>query len=431
MASITNNTKGERRIVFYLPSGERKAVYVGKMALKQVESIQSKIESIVTAMAAQVSIPLDVAQWLGKIGDDIYLKLSNSGLVEDRTTSAKASKRKLGSFLDAYIESRSDAKQSTLTFYGHTRRCLIEFFGPNTSLSAITIADAEKFRRWLKTHEKLAPSTVRRRCTAARQFFKEALNDRLIQHNPFGTMKGIGVKGNRTRDFNVTREMAQAVIDACPDAEWRLLFALSRFGGLRCPSEHLALRWGDIDFANGRMTVHSPKTAHHEGKEFRIIPIFAELREYLEDARELAGNFADDPTAPVIGRYRSANANLRTQLQRIIKRAGLKPWPKLFQNLRATRETELAETYPLHVVCAWIGNSPKVAAESYLQVTEAHFKNAQKTTRQTTRSAAESGGTARTGEETTCENPDEFAIPRDSEGYQVGGTRLELVTSTV
>jgi integrase len=45
----------------------------------------------------------------------------------------------------------------------------------------------------------------------------------------------------------VTREEAHAVMDACPDAEWRLLFALSRFGGLRCPSEHIALRWADVD----------------------------------------------------------------------------------------------------------------------------------------------------------------------------------------
>lgn len=264
------------------------------------------------------SVDAEVADWLGTIGIDLHQKLVKIGLVEEREDDRKKSREKLMAFLDDYIGARSDAKQSTLTFYGHTRRCLINFFGPYTSLSAITIADAEKFRRWLKSHEKLAPSTVRRRCTAARQFFKKALNDRLIRQNPFGAMKGIGVKGNRTRDFNVSREMAQTVIDACPDTEWRLLFALSRFGGLRCPSKHLALRWGDIDFARGRMTVHSPKTAHHEGKEFRIVLIFAELREYLEDARELAGDLADDPTVPVIRRYRSANANLRSQLQRII-----------------------------------------------------------------------------------------------------------------
>ena len=45
-------------------------------------------------------------------------------------------------------------------------------------------------------------------------------------------------------------------------------------------------------------------------------------------------------------RYRNDNTNLRTQLRRTIRKAGLKPWPKLFQNLRSTRGTELAESYP-------------------------------------------------------------------------------------
>jgi hypothetical protein len=78
----------------------------------------------------------------------------------------------------------------------------------------------------------------------------------------------------------------------------------------------------------------------------------------------------------VVTRYRDTNQNLRTQLLRIIKRAGLKHWPKLFQNLRAIRETELRRSHPTHVVCAWIGNSPKVAAKNYLQVTEEDSANA-------------------------------------------------------
>lgn len=52
------------------------------------------------------------------------------------------------------------------------------------------------------------------------------------------------------------------------------------------------------------------------------------------------------------------------------------PWPKLWQNLRATWETELAESFPSHVVCSWIGNSIQVAAKHYLQVTEDHFASA-------------------------------------------------------
>ena len=78
----------------------------------------------------------------------------------------------------------------------------------------------------------------------------------------------------------------------------------------------------------------------------------------------------------VITRYRHRNVNLRTQLHKIIRRAGLKPWPKAFQNLRSTRQTELAERWPAHVVCAWMGNSAKVAQEHYLQVTEEHFEQA-------------------------------------------------------
>ncbi|MEM6260746.1 MAG: integrase, partial [Planctomycetota bacterium] len=67
-----------------------------------------------------------------------------------------------------------------------------------------------------------------------------------------------------------------------------------------------------------------------------------------------------------------------TQLKRILRKAGLEPWPKLFQNLRSSRETELAERFPLHVVTAWLGNSATVAQKHYLQVTEAHIAEAAK-----------------------------------------------------
>ena len=46
--------------------------------------------------------------------------------------------------------------------------------------------------------------------------------------------------------------------------------------------------------------------------------------------------------------------------------------------MRASRETELAAEYPLHVVCAWIGNSALIANKHYLQVTEADFERGAK-----------------------------------------------------
>ncbi len=52
----------------------------------------------------------------------------------------------------------------------------------------------------------------------------------------------------------------------------------------------------------------------------------------------------------------------------------LKPWPKLIQNLRSTRQTELCDAgIPPHVVSAWMGNSAAIANRHYLQVTDNHF----------------------------------------------------------
>ena len=94
------------------------------------------------------------------------------------------------------------------------------------------------------------------------------------------------------------------------------------------------------------MTVHSPKTEHHSGGESRIVPIFAELRPHLIEASEKAADGAEF----VVAKYRE-RSNLRTRFVKIIRRAGLKSWPKPFRNLRSSRQTELAETFPAHVVC--------------------------------------------------------------------------------
>ena len=77
-----------------------------------------------------------------------------------------------------------------------------------------------------------------------------------------------------------------------------------------------------------------------------------------------------------ITQYRDPNANLRTQLERILKRAGVPEWPKLFQNLRASRATELAAEFPAHVAAAWLGHRTLIAQKHYWQVTDDDDKTA-------------------------------------------------------
>jgi len=198
-----------------------------------------------------------------------------------------------------------------------------------------------------------------------------------------------------------------------------------------CPSEHLALKWGDIDWEHNRFVVHSPKTEHHEGKESRVVPIFPELQPYLSDAFDLA----DDGTESVITLCRNGTKHFRTRMEKTIKRAGLTPWPKRFQNLRSSRQTELEESLPSHVVCDWIGNSEALARRHYLQVTDDHFE----------RAAAGVPGAVQNPVQLPAETPrnasqDEGATAAFSEGSEglrelatcsMGDEGLEPPTSTV
>ncbi len=225
-----------------------------------------------------------------------------------------------------------------------------------------------------------AENTVRRYCGLAKQFFRAALRRRLIDENPFSDQVA-AVRGNAAKFHFISRDDTDKLLKACPDLQWRLILSLARFGGLRCPSEILALNWEDIDWAGKRFTVTRPKTAHHEGGSNRVVPLFPELLAVLtegklEATQKMNGNAADSIRGPVITRYRDSTQNLRTTFQKIIKRAGLTTWPKLFQNLRSTRETELAEQFPLQAVTAWMGNSQLVAARHYLQLRDEHFERA-------------------------------------------------------
>ena len=61
---------------------------------------------------------------------------------------------------------------------------------------------------------------------------------------------------------------------------------------------------------------------------------------------------------------------------RLLRRAGVSGWPRLFHSMQASRQTELQREFPIHVVCSWLGNSPRIAQQSYLLVTEGDFAKA-------------------------------------------------------
>lgn len=385
MANIIKRKNGTRSVQFLDIRGKRRTVSLGRITDTDAEDVAFQVDRLIAAANSGGRIPLITKAWLADLPSRMHNRFAACGIipgVAPEEDEVKHPVTTLKPFLDEFIDRRSDVKDSTATVYGHTRRCLLTFFGDEKPINDITPGDADEWRLWLFKHggeastrrrksTTLAENTVRRRCGIAKQFFKVAVRRKLLPENPFQDLT-CAVKKNTQREFFVTHEDSLLVLDECPNTEWKLIFALARYGGLRCPSEHLALRWDDVDWSGNRFTVHSPKTEHHEGKEWRVTPIFPELRPYLERANQEARRGAEF----VIDGYRSSEKNFGTRMTRIIRRAGLTPWPKIFQNLRSTRQTELTEQFPAHVVCDWLGNSEIVARKHYLQVTEEHFEKA-------------------------------------------------------
>lgn len=281
---------------------------------------------------------------------------------------------------------RSTGKPSTIKSYKQTLDSLVEFFGADVPVDSITADGADRWRVWIVTEKKgsgrrkkkriatdnrLAKATIAKRVSLAKQLFRAAIRWGMLAQSPFEGLRP-GSQANPARAHYVPLRVIRDVLGSCPSIEWKLLVALARLGGLRCPSEVGALTWDHINWEKGRLMVLAPKTEHHGGEHaVRVVPICPELRAILAEAFDRA-----EPGATlVVPMAARPGVNFSTHLRRIILKAGHKPWDRLLQNLRASCETDWVERYPAHAVAKWLGHSPKVAAEHYLMSREHHFED--------------------------------------------------------
>ncbi len=384
MASLCKEAGGRWAVLVMVPDADggrkrRPRIRLGKMSKRNAERIQTHIEHLASDKASGQATNPDTAAWLGSIGDELHDRIARAGLVEPRQAQERAT---LGAFLTDYRK-RPDVSEGTRVAWGQTMRSLNECFGPGKELASVTEGGAEDFKAFL-VNKGLASATIARRVSYARQFFKMARKRGLVVSNPFIDVKATAHAPTERQRF-IERATVARILEVC-NPTWRLIVTLARYGGLRCPSEVLSLRLAGIDWERERVTIDSPK-GKRDGKGTRLIPMFPELRDELQAAWDRAqpgevyavcGPDADVYRKAAQGPEGWRNANLRTQFERILTRAGVEAWPKLFQNLRASRETELAAEYPIHVVTAWLGNTPKVAMKHYLQVTDSDFQRAAK-----------------------------------------------------
>jgi integrase len=335
------------------------------------------------------SMPRQTALWLVDVGDTLNRKLVKAGLidpVQDVEPEPEPEQKTLAQFLDEHVEHGRTSKgkpaaPSTLVKWRPTVAYLKEQFSGKL-LRDITAEDAHQFRVWLdkrrikqktagRKGKPMTENAKRRHIATCKMFFNAAKRRGLVESNPFEAQVS-GTQPNRKRDYFVTPDQAAKLLNAAPDAQWRLLIALWRLAGLR-KMEVFKLTWGDVLRDEGKLRVHSSKTAHLDGYDVRYVPI-RDVREYLEDAFQLAlpsGKRSIPPDAPIITRFSSSNSNLDKPFRLIVEAAGLVPWPKLFQNLRASCETQwLKDGERADLVANWIGHSVTVQRKNYVQHTD-------------------------------------------------------------
>jgi integrase len=190
---------------------------------------------------------------------------------------------KLKDYIAKYFESRTDLHPNTLVRYEVSRRSIEKFFG-TARLPDVTSRRIEEYKA-ARLRGGTGPAGVNRDLSLIRVVLEQARKERFIAQNPLN---------NRDHFLNERKVRVQARPFTL-DEEQRLLsvakgylhvlFVLLVDTGLRPNAEALPLRWKDVDFERGMITVTSSKTP----AGLRTVPMTTRLKEELRQWNNLTG----------------------------------------------------------------------------------------------------------------------------------------------
>lgn len=373
MSSVyKHKQKGGWYCVVVLPSRTRRQIYLGDLTKAGAQQVGKKIDMILACNQAGLQLDTSLQCWLALCSEQFRAKLAAAGLLaswQSPTASAVFSV-----FWDSYLDQRPDFAESSKKGFRTAKKHAIDFFG-DRNIADITVADAKLFARRMES--RFASAHAKKIVERTKQVLQHAVDARLIDINPFA---GVSLKAklNKTRSHYLPEKVALQILDKLGTVEAKAVFVLARFAGLRVPHEPLALTWSHVDFEKHRITL--PETTK---TGLRVIPMVPIVYSHLLTLAEKAGK-----SPWVFNQARSSAAtNYRRWLESAILLAGVKQWPKLWHNLRASCRTDWEEQFSSHVCDAWLGHSLRVAKDHYLQVTDEHWNQATKFSTQEERAA--------------------------------------------
>jgi integrase len=323
----------------------------------------------------------------------------------------------LSSFCRDWLEiNAADLSAETVRLYENTIRRLVAFFGEGAPLGSITPLAAKKFisqQGRLDGRGAVSNWTRHRILKDCRCLFADAVDTQCIESNPF--------RPNRSRKdrqqkrlkcvvqkwHRLTVDEYKALLAVAPTLKWQVTYALGFTAGLR-RGELANLTWADVDFDKAEVTVQSrkgtPVRPPFDVKDYasRCVPIprhTVELLSRLRGEKRQGGRVRLNPYVLLTERqYEGAMArwrrcqdegrrwstryscnNLRTNLMRHIRRAGIEPDGRLsLHDLRKNCGQNWADAgLPVNAVQKLMGHSdPGTTLLFYHQVDDHHRRQA-------------------------------------------------------
>lgn len=375
MATV-NYRNGRAEVRFYDHRGDRRSVALGKITKRAAESALTHIQGLLNSKIGGLQANAENIVWVSNQRSRIVDYLAGLDLIQPRKVEAVAVTPEvkqvptIDDWFSQYIENRQGS-EGTKIVWTRAKNQAVKFFGKGCRIDSITTGGAITWFEQMLNGDKsgkgiLAEATARKMVGVARQVFKRAVKFKHISENPFADEDLKTTVGHREKQY-IDLPTIQQLLQILPSAEWRAVVIFARFAGMRVQSELPLLKWSDVLWDEDRFVVRrSPKT-----KTTRRTPIFPEIRQALEDLLPITGE-----SEYVLNVMRTKSKNWRTPLEKMMERAGMKPWDALFNALRASGETDIAQKYGLQCAVEWVGNSVQIAMKHYVRATAADFERA-------------------------------------------------------
>lgn len=259
-----------------------------------------------------------------------------------------------------------NAPDSTKAVWNRAIRMAWQFWKKDVPLQALSGKDFVEFRVFLlslkgRYGQRWSEQTANKCCGVLSQALNAAVVEGLIDRNPLRGWVKTTAGANPANWEYIDLDTIREVMAASTCSEERLLLGLSRFAGLRIPSEIKSLTWDDLEIAPdgkvGLLKVRTPKT-QRSGKHEKVVPVCEELLELLKEAR-LTSN--SEFMLPRMRTYSSP----QMVVIRLCRRAGVEVWRRITHNLRASCLSDWRKRFSDIEAAQWAGNSPQVLLAHY------------------------------------------------------------------